>query len=145
MKKYISVLIILCMLCIAATGCAGKEDNTLKPMEGVDVDLAVLNGTMLSAQLNNMMENDNEYFGKTVRLRGIYAASYFEGTSKYYYWVITNGCCNERVEFLWNGDHKYPDDYPADGVEIELIGKFGSYTELDVSYYCIKVDDINIL
>jgi hypothetical protein len=54
-------------------------------------------------------------------------------------------CCSQGLEFIWNGDHVYPDDYPADGTEIELVGVFGTYEELGYTYPYIAVDDIIII
>lgn len=115
---------------------------------GVDVDLTVLSSTMVYAEVYNIMVFPEKYIGKTVKMRGKYYASYYDETGKYYHYVIIEDaaeCCQQGLEFIWNGDHTYTDDYPADGTEVEVVGTFGNYEELDVSYTYISTDEINII
>lgn len=38
------------------------------------------------------------------------------------------------IEFVLGGDYSYPDDYPAIGTEITVVGKFNYYTEGFTTY-----------
>ncbi|MGE4277548.1 MAG: hypothetical protein AB7E30_10295 [Lawsonibacter sp.] len=111
----------------------------------VDVDLSVLSSTMVYAEVYNMMTDPGAYMGKTIRIKGQYNSSYFEDTKKYYFFVVISdatACCQQGIEFQWNGEHSYPEDYPEDGSEIEVTGVFGSYQELGQTYYYLAVDDM---
>jgi hypothetical protein len=113
----------------------------------IDVDLTTLSSTMVYAEVYNMMTVPNEYMGKTIKMGGQYYANYYEETGLYYHCVIiadATACCQQGLEFKWNGDHTYPDDYPADNSEIEVVGVFGSYDELGQTYYYLAVDNITI-
>lgn len=114
---------------------------------GIDIDLTVMNSTMVYSEVYNMMVDPGAYVGKTVKIIGTYSALYYEPTGLYYHYAViadATACCSQGLEFIWNGDHFYPDDYPADGTEIELVGVFGTYEELDYTYPYIAVDDIII-
>ena len=100
---------------------------------------------MLSAEISNMRANPDDYFGKIVKVGGSYSAAFYEETGLYYHYVITlegDNCCREGLEFIWNGDHSYPDDYPEEQAKIEVIGVFGSYDELGRTYYYLSIDNL---
>ena len=148
MKKYLPVLLVLCLTCFSA-GCAGKDAPAPVQNSGApDEDLTVLNSIMAYARLAEILENPDDYFGKIIKLRGTYNVSYFEQTDLYYNLVSVGdetSCCQQWLEFVWNGEHSYPDDYPEENTSIEIAGVFGSYEELDQLYYYLAVDDIIIL
>ena len=112
------------------------------------IDLTVLSSTMIYAEVYNIMSHPDEYMGKTVKMSGPYYASYYDITDLYYHYVViedATACCQQGLEFIWNGEHNYPDDYPEERTEIEVSGLFSSYDELGRTYYYIAVDDISIL
>ena len=210
MKKYVSILIILCLIGLISTGCSKTEGSpndgnkpdvqesaaanggaggeNSKPQEKpttsgavdvdltvlnlqesaaanggtggensksqekpttsgtVDVDLTVLSSTMIYAEVYNMMTKPDDYMGKTIKMSGPYYASYYDQTDQYYHYVIiedATACCQQGLEFVWNGDHAYPDDYPKDQARIEVVGVFGRYDELGQTYYYLDVDDVS--
>jgi len=111
-------------------------------------DLTILSSTMLSAELVNIRMNLDDYIGKTIKISGVFSAFYYEVTEKFYFNVITymdaTQCCSEGMEFILNGDYEYPDDYPEEGAEIELVGKIDSYEELGVRYCYLAADEMKI-
>lgn len=114
----------------------------------VDVDLTALSATMVYAEVYNMMTAPEAYMGKTVKMRGQYYASYYEVTDNYYHYVIiadATACCQQGIEFIWNGDHQYPQDYPDDNTQIEVTGIFGSYEELGYTFYYLSTDAITVV
>lgn len=115
--------------------------------EGIDVDLTVLSSTLVYAEIYNIMFYPENYIGKTVKMRGQYYSSYYEETGEYYHYVVIEdaiACCQQGVEFIWNGEHIFPDDYPSDGTEVEIIGMFDTYEELGRSYLYIATDEIKV-
>ena len=114
----------------------------------VDVDLTVLTATMLSAEINNIYANGEDFMGKTIRVSGTYGYIPSEELGIQYHYVVTlqgDSCCQEGFEFLWNGDHVFPYDYPQVGTPIEVDGVFGTYEEYGYYYYYLAIDDIFIL
>jgi len=144
--KRFHIVITLCIVCFTFAGCAGGE----KPAAagGVDVDLTKLSGVMVYAEVSNIMAYPGNYMGKTVKLDGTYCSSYYEPTDSYYHWVVitdATACCPQGIEFVWNGGHDYPGDYPEEESYVEVTGVFGKYEELGYTYYYLSVDDIKVL
>jgi len=114
----------------------------------VDFDLTKMGSTMAYAEVTNILSNPDDYMGKTIRVRGSIYNSYFEKTDRYYQYVIigdASACCQQGLEFVWKGDHVYPDDYPEDNTQIEITGVYSRYEELDIKYCYIEVDEITVL
>ena len=122
----------------------GAKEETY---EKADVDLSVLSGTMVYAEVYRIMSAPSDYVGKTIKIKGTYNASYYSPTQKYYSYVLVadaTACCAQGFEFEWTGK-SYPEDYPENGETIEVVGVFGSYNELGLTYYLLTVDSLKIL
>ena len=164
MKKIFILFIAFTML-ICCFGCAGKTDEpqqsediqtSAQPKDtqnntntdGIDVDLTKMNSTMVYNAVYDMVVTAPEnYIGKTVRMKGVFNASYYEPTDNYYYYVIISdatACCAQGIEFIWKGDHSFPNDYPQNGEEIVVTGVFGQYEELGVTYNYVLTDGIEL-
>ncbi|NMP37881.1 MAG: hypothetical protein GX051_07120 [Clostridiales bacterium] len=156
MKK-LSLIIAFTVLMCSFAGCSGGGGaatdvvtTTVQDNSGVkvDVDLTALSGTMVYAEVYNMVNNPQQYTGKTIKVAGKYNASYYDKTDNYYHYVIVadaTACCQQGLEFVWSGEHKYPQDYPQDAAQIELIGTYGSYTEQGTTYHCLFVENVKTL
>jgi hypothetical protein len=131
---------------LVLAGCAGKgnpEGNA-----AVDLDLTELSVTVLIACLDQINETPEDYMGKTIKMSGAYYALYSEETDTYYHYAFvtdTAACCVKGLEFLWNGEHNFPDDYPEETADIEITGVFNSYEEFGQAWYYLAVDDISVL
>ena len=153
MKKILSILMSLCLLCMLAAGCTEKAGT---PAEGAEltakaaipdfVDLTKLSSTMFYAEVYNIMANPGDYEGKTIKIGGLYRADYSDLSKQYYhiiYVMDATACCPQDVMvFAWAGDHAYPKDYPKDGAPIEVTGVFERYEEKGHTYYHLTVDEI---
>jgi len=151
MKKNLFILLSLSLLLY--TGCSNKDksqnsDNASLKIKNVDVDLTILSSTMVYAEVFNIMSKPDSYLGKTIKLNGLFYSSYYdENDTTYYYVVITDAtsCCPQGLEFIWNGERKYPEDYPDERSKIEVTGVFGSYNEFGETYYHLLVEDLRML
>lgn len=114
---------------------AGKFTNA----SDIDVDLTRLSATMVYSEVNNMMTTPESYVGKVVRMNGKLAV-YKYPERNYYTCIIKDAtaCCQQGMEFLWAGNHKYPDDYPNEGDNIIVTGVFDIYYEGDSKYVQLK-------
>ncbi|HHV10432.1 MAG TPA: hypothetical protein GXX75_09180 [Clostridiales bacterium] len=132
------------------TAADGKDKDgnsqTGESKDSPDVDLTKLSSNMVYAEVYNMMTKPEDYVGKTIKIQGVYYASYWEGTGKYYHCVLISdaaACCQNGIEFVWDDDtHVYPDEYPPDNTVIELTGVFELYEEEGQTYCHLKTDDI---
>ena len=99
----------------------------------VDVDLTVMDSTMVYSTVYQMMADASSYLGKTVRMKGMYYSSYDETTGVRYFFVIVKdatACCQQGLEFIWgDGSHVFPDEYPEEGSEVEVTGVFETYKD----------------
>ena len=160
MKKYMVSVCLVSLLLSLLCGCVNNsaaqfDDSSLEipekavtDVEEVDVDLTILSGTMVYAEVNSIMTTPDDYFGKTIKIRGSYYASYFDETEQYYHYVLISdatACCAKGIEFIWNGEHDYPDDYPDENAIVEVVGIFGKYEELGKTYAYLTVDDVVII
>lgn len=104
--------------------------------DGFDCDLTQLNSNMMYGQIFDMVSNPDRYTDMTVRVTGNFNY-YKDGAGKEYFSVFIPDaaqCCKQGIEFVLNGEHKYPDDYPADGEEITVTGVLNAYDEYHVTY-----------
>ena len=104
--------------------------------EKCDVDLTVMNSTLVYAEVSNMMSNPGNYRGKTVKMQGKFSVYETEARS-YYACIIADAtaCCSQGIEFVLVNQRKYPDEYPQLGTEITVVGRFETYKE-GTTMYC---------
>lgn len=169
MKRFLSLFLILAVFCLTAAGCEDgtqegsglSSDNSSSESlaedsgssstpktDGVDVDLTVLGSNMVYAEVFSMMMEPEDYVGKTIKARGPYASNYYEALDQYYHFVIiedATACCQEGLEFIWSGEHTYPNDYPEEFQQVEITGVFSSYVENGMNFYYLAVDGITIV
>jgi len=129
MKKAFCLLLALWLLTGAAM--ASAEEQT------ADLDLSNASATVIYAQVYNMMVEPEAFLGKIVRLTGYF--DYFEDMQRdlVYFSVLipdATACCAQGIEFVWAGEHDWPDDYPEPGEEITVCGRFDIYQEDGYEY-----------
>ena len=113
----------------------------------VDYDLSGMNFTMISSFFFQMLVDSETYENKTFKIKGNFQT--FENeedpTALPYFSVIMNDatmCCQEGIDFVWEGNHNWPEDYPEQDQEITIVGKY-IVTETDgFTYNYILASDI---
>ena len=43
-------------------------------------------------------------------------------------------CCAQGIEFIWAGEHAWPEDYPEEAADIVVTGRLELYEEDGVKY-----------
>ena len=107
----------------------------------IDVDLTILDSNIVYAQVFDMLNKPENYEGKTIKAHGTFAYTTDPATGGEYFAVFiadASACCQQGLEFVWEGDHVYPDDYPEIGQEITVIGTFSTYMEGSYQYCQLK-------
>jgi hypothetical protein len=107
----------------------------------VDVDLTKLSATMVYTEVYNMMCLPEDYIGKKIRMKGIYAIYLGAEEGKLYHaCIITDAtaCCAQGIEFELTDDYRYPDDYPEENTEICVSGTFDTYQEGEMTYCTLR-------
>ena len=106
-----------------------KMSNSVSSTD-VDLDLTTLSSTMVYSEVLDMLQTPDDYMGMTIKMSGSFAVA--QGEDRMYYACIikdATACCSNGIEFIWDGDHSYPDDYPAAGDDITVVGEFDKYYE----------------
>lgn len=123
---------------------ASNSGNTAS--KKIDIDLTKASKTIIYATVFNMVVEPEDFIGKWIRVKGNFRVFEDDLSDERYYAIIipdATACCETGVEFIWQGNHIYPDDYPALEQEIIITGKF-TVTEFEdgVSYFYLDVSDI---
>ena len=144
MKKGFALLLAV-TLCALCAGCGGADKQTAAETEvtanvteaaaSIDIDLTEMSSTMVYSEVANIMATPENYIGKTLRVKGP-----FKQNQGYYFVLISDAtaCCAQGLEFIWAGDHTFPNDYPAVDTEVVVTGTFESYMEGEKKYYHIN-------
>ena len=113
---------------------AGTDDaSAVSPADDsylYDVDLTVLNSTMIYSQVLDMVQTPGRYVGQFMRIQGKF--SYTEANDREYFACVVPDatlCCEQGIEFILDGEHHYPEDYPEVGEQITVTGYFETYIE----------------
>ena len=109
--------------------------------EGVDIDLTVLSANMVYSEVFCMVYEPDEYIGKIIKMEGTFIYYYDEATGNEYFACIIKDatqCCAQGIEFVPTSDYTYPDDFPADGEPICVIGTFDKYEENGNTYLTLR-------
>ena len=143
MKKNFRTFMLLALVFTLAAclpACAGAE--TAAAPVTVDLDLSVMSGTVVYAQVYNLLCDPTAWLGKTIRMGGFYSAFQDQSTGTVYHACVipdATACCAQGIEFtLKEGD------YPNQGDPIVVEGVFDTYYEGEYRY-CTLVDAVRIL
>ena len=112
-----------------------------------DIDLTRLSATMVYAQVFNMIVEPEKFEGKTVKMRGQFMVYPMDKNENVYAVVISDAtaCCQQGLEFKWQGEYAYPADYPPEGAEIEVTGTFKTGQTPDgFDYFYIESDSVKL-
>ena len=125
-----------------------NSDKSFPVYEKIDVDLTVMNATLVYSQVNNMMNDPGAYRQKIVKMSGPFRP--FESTlPNYCYPAIlirdATACCASGIEFLLYDTPLCSmaggNGYPLYDEEATIVGRFETYIE-DAYMYIHLVDAI---
>ena len=117
------------------TQTAAATESETADLGDAEIDLTSMNSTMVYSQVYDMLVSPDDYLGKTVKMNG--AFSIYQTDERNYYACIikdATACCSQGIEFVLDGKHDYPSDYPALGTDITVTGVFDTYFEGDQQY-----------
>ena len=103
----------------------------------VDLDLTKMSATMIYSTIFDMLVMAEDYIDKNIKLSGWFETYTDPQTGEMYYAVVVpdaTACCQQGLEFIWMGEHKFPDDYPEEFAEIVVTGTFTTAEEDGITY-----------
>ena len=120
-------------------------EETEEEERPLDLDITFMSSTAIYSAVYNMIMNPDEYVGKYIRIKGFFAVGESYTGEEMYGCVIPDAtqCCVQGIEFLWKGDHVYPDDYPEIGTDIIVQGIF-AYDRVDEYTVAVRLEDADM-
>lgn len=112
-----------------------------RTFDKIDVDLTTLSSTMVYSEVYNMVVTPEDYIGKVVKMSGEFAYFHDDAIGADYFACIiadATACCQQGIEFVLAGSHSFPDDYPALGTNICVVGEFDTYEEAGYMYCTLR-------
>lgn len=125
-----------------------KDAKNQNGKDGIDYDLTTMGKDMVYATVYLLMTEPDSFEGKKIKMKGQYLSAYYKPNKKYYnYCFISDaaGCCSQGIEFATKENLKYPDDFPEDSTDIEVVGVFETYMEGGKMYCHLKDSKMTIL
>ena len=131
MKKC-CLLLVLCLLAFPASACTAEMAPATPEPVFVDLDLSAMSGTIVYAQVYNLMVDPEPWLGRIIRMAGLY--NRYEDTANsivYHACIIQDAtaCCAQGLEFVLPDDPAQPAEYPEPGTEITVTGRLELYEE----------------
>ncbi len=133
--------IVLCLIIAVLSVClpfsVGAEAAVPEETLAIDLDMSGMSGTVVYAQIYNLLSDPAPWLGKIIRMAGYYSFYNDQEQDIVYHACIipdATACCAQGIEFIWAGEHKWPDDYPEDGADIIVTGRLEIYEENGYSY-----------
>lgn len=142
MKRHILLFTVLMLLCLLP-GCSSRNAADFYSTDGVDLDLTRLSGTMVYSEVYNMRYEPEPYYGKVIRIKGLFSAYENPVTGEPYFNCIipdATACCSQGLQFFLADAESlvYPDDYPENGDTVVIVGTF---SKNDENLYMCSIDD----
>ena len=153
MKKILIILLTLILF-----GCSNKkvEINDNKQEEYIDemsevieekeevVDLTFMSSTGIYSEVYNMLNNPQDYVNKKIILKGLFTTGQDMNNELIFGCIIPDAtaCCAQGIQFVLDGDYKYPEDYPVLGAEIIVEGDF--YYEVGDNFSFVRLDNASL-
>ena len=144
MKNRLALLLVLFL--ILGSLSAVFAETASEPLQ-VDLDLSKMSGTIVYAEVYNLMYDPAPYLGKVLRIRGYY--SFFRDPvtdSVYYACVIPDAtaCCMQGIEFVPAEEPADPDHYQEDSADLTITGRLEMYDDNGVSYLHLVNADVQL-
>jgi len=151
--------IVLIIILFFITGCAkpDKENNVVEVKEEMVIpqvnekknNVVEIKEKMFISQVNDVYLNPEDYYGKTIKLEGLFIKEYSSTRTEPYCFVVRYGpgCCgsdgNAGFEVAWANNRKVP--YPEKNAWVEAAGELKTYEEDDYPYLYLDLSSLNVL
>ena len=121
---------ILTVIALSAFAPA-NEPGTGAPKK-IDINLTRMSGTMVYAQVYQMVTDPAKYVGKRIKMKGVFSSYYDEQEKRRFYGCVIAdalACCSQGLAFELEKPRKFPEEFPDEGTGITIIGDFELETD----------------
>ncbi len=111
----------------------------------VDLDLTKMSATMIYSTIFDMLVMAEDYIEKNIKVTGWFETYTDPQTGELYYAVVVpdaTACCQQGLEFVWPGNHTYPDDFPKPGEDITITGIYKLIETDGVTYTYLEANSV---
>ena len=111
----------------------------------IDLDLTKMSATMIYSTMFDMLVMPEDYVEKNIKVSGWFETYTDPQTGELYYAVVVpdaTACCQQGLEFVWPGDHKYPDDFPEPRQDIIVTGIYKLIENDGISYNYLEISNL---
>ena len=111
----------------------------------IDLDLTKMSATMIYSTIFDMLVMAEDYVEKNIKVSGWFETYTDPQTGELYYAVVVpdaTACCQQGLEFVWPGDHKYPEDFPEPGQDITVTGFYKMIESDGVTYTYLEANSV---
>ncbi len=111
----------------------------------VDLDLTKMSATMIYSTIFDMLVMAEDYIEKNIKVTGWFETYTDPQTGELYYAVVVpdaTACCQQGLEFVWPGDHKYPADFPETGADITVTGVYKLIENDGITYTYLEASSV---
>ena len=124
----------------------GRIETTTTPAPSkVNLDLTKMSATMIYSTIFDMLIMPEDYVDKNIKLSGWFETYTDPQTGEMYYAVVVpdaTACCQQGLEFVWKGNHTYPDDFPKPGQDITVTGIYKTIENDGVTYTYLEANSV---
>ena len=111
----------------------------------VDLDLTKMSATMIYSTIFDMLVMAEDYIEKNIKVTGWFETYMDTQNNELYYAVIVpdaTACCQQGLEFVWPGEHTFPDDFPEAGADITVTGVYKMIETDGVTYTYLEANSV---
>ena len=124
----------------------GRIETTTTPAPSkVDLDLTKMSATMIYSTIFDMLIMPEDYVEKIIKVKGRFETYMDTKSGELYYAVLVpdaTACCQQGLEFVWKGNHTYPDDFPKPGQDITVTGIYKMIENDGVTYTYLEANSV---
>ena len=124
----------------------GRIETTTTPAPSkVELDLTKMSATMIYSTIFDMLIMPEDYVEKIIKVKGWFETYMDTKSGELYYAVLVpdaTACCQQGLEFVWKGNHTYPDDFPKPGQNITVTGIYKMIENDGVTYTYLEANSV---
>lgn len=111
----------------------------------INLDLTKMSATMIYSTIFDMLIMPEDYIEKNIKVKGWFETYTNPENGDIYYAVLVpdaTACCQQGLEFVWPGNHNYPEDFPTPGNDITVCGRYKLIETDGVTYTYLEASSI---